>query len=122
MAVKGIVEPVIEEADVYAFRALAEGLASADQQRRVGNWLLSEGARVMADPFTEIRTGGGAGTESEIAFAMGRRYVGILMREMLLPKVLERGKVTTTKLHPKPDEGSQRKPTLTERRSARGTQ
>lgn len=96
---KGIVEPAITEADVYAFRALAEGSATADQQKRVGNWLLTEGARVFSDPYTEVREAGSE-TSDDVLFALGRRHVGILMREMLMPTTLDKARRLSAALHP----------------------
>lgn len=115
MAVKGIVEPHIEEADVYAFRALALGEATADQQRRAMDWLGVEACRLMQDPVTEIKAAGG--DHDDVMFALGRRYPAILIREMQLPKTLVAAKKTTAARRP-PE--TTKPPTLSERRAARG--
>lgn len=115
MTIKGIIEPHIEEADVYAFRALANGEASADQQRRAMDWLGVEGCRLLQDPHTEVKASGG--DHDDVTFALGRRYPAILIREMQLPKVLEAAKRTTASRRP-PD--STKPPTLSSRRAARG--
>lgn len=115
MALKGIVEPHIEEADVYAFRALSDGLATADQQLRAMSWLGTEGCRLLQDPHTEVKERGG--DHDDVTFALGRRYPAILIREMQLPKTLDAAKRTTAARRP-PETTS--KPTLTQRRAARG--
>jgi hypothetical protein len=115
MPVKGIVEPHIEEADVYAFRALSLGQATADQQRRAMDWLGVEGCRLLQDPMSEVKLSGGDG--DDVIFALGRRYPAILIREMQLPKTLELAKRNTAARRP-PE--STTKPTLSQRRGARG--
>lgn len=117
---KGIVEPFIEVADVYALRALADGVASADQQKRAGNWLLTEACRLMADPYVEVRDAGSVDT-ADVTFALGRRHVGKLIRDMLLPQTLEKAKRNTAAAHPEATTTTPRKPSLGERqRNARG--
>ena len=116
---KGIVDPAIMEADVYAFRALAEGKASADQQLRVGDWLLREACRIMADTYAEVKDAGG--DQDDVIFALGRRHVGVLIREMLLPVTLERAKKFTAAVRPDAhDDQPARKPTLRNRRRQAG--
>jgi len=115
VAVKGIVEPHIEEADVHAFRALALGSASPEQQRRAMDWLGVEACRLLQDPHSEVKLAGG--DHDDVTFALGRRYVGILIREMQLPKTLEAAKKITAARRP-PDATS--RPTLSQRRATRG--
>jgi hypothetical protein len=115
VAVKGVVEPHIEEADVYAFRALSLGQATADQQRRAMDWLGVEGCRLLQDPHTEVKAAGG--DHDDVTFALGRRYPAILIREMQLPKTLDAAKKNTAARRP-PE--STKPPTLSQRRAARG--
>lgn len=102
--IKGIVDPIIQEPDVYAFIALSRGEASAEQQRRASDWLLVEGCRVFANTTIEVKEAGSTDLEHDMAFAEGRRHVGILMREMLLPQTLERAKAMTEALRGKREE------------------
>lgn len=92
---KGIVEPVILEPDVHAFIALSRGEASAEQQRRASEWLLAEGCRLMSDTVVEVKESGSTDLDHDVAFANGRRHVGVLMRRMLLPETLELAKKIT---------------------------
>lgn len=106
-------------ADVEAFQALAAGVASEAQQKRVGNWLLTEACRVMSDPYVEVKEAGG--DERDVIFALGRRHVGILMREMLLPATREKAERLTAKVRPDAHETQPaRRPGLRERRRAAG--
>lgn len=115
MVVKGIVEPHIEEADVYAFRALADGVATADQQRRAMSWLGTEGCRLLQDPYSEVAERNGS--SDDVIFALGRRYPAILIREMQLPKTLAAAKKNTAAHRPTE---TTKQPTLSQRRAARG--
>lgn len=113
---KGIVQPAITEADVYAFRALADGKATADQQVRVGNWLFTEGCRVFSDTYAEVKESGG--DKDDVLFALGRRHIGILMREMLLPSTLEKARKLDAAIHPDHRDEAPPRPSLSERRKA----
>lgn len=115
MAVKGIVDPYIEETDVHAFRALARGEATGDQQKRAMDWLGVEACRLMADPHSEVKAAGG--DHDDVIFALGRRYVGILIREMHLPSTL--AKATKNSAARRAPE-TPANPTLSQRRAARG--
>lgn len=98
--VPGIVEPAITLDIVYAFQALAGGTASADQQRKIGDWLLTEACRIMQSPAIEVRQAGSINFHDDILIAEGRRLVGVFMREMLLPETLERATKLTTAMRP----------------------
>ena len=110
---KGIVDPIIQEPDVYAFLALQAGTASPEQQRRVGDWLLTEACRVLSPTTAEVKNAGSTDLVHDLAFAEGRRYVGILIREMTLPATLDKAKVVTAVLRGEapPARSSSRRPT-----------
>jgi hypothetical protein len=115
VTIKGIVEPHIEEADVHAFRALALGSASPEQQKRAMDWLGVEGCRLLQDPMSEVKAAGG--DHDDVMFALGRRYPAILIREMQLPRVLDKAKqITAARRGPE----TTSRPTLSQRRAARG--
>lgn len=82
-----LVKPKITEVEVLAVSAVIAGAASKDQQIIASDWLMREAARVpdMSMQF-------GPGGDRETAFAEGRRYVGALWRQMLLPVTLDRAK------------------------------
>jgi len=116
---KGIVEPAILTADVEAFQALAAGVANEAQQKRVGDWLLTEACRLMSDTYAEVKDAGG--DERDVIFALGRRHVGILMRQMLLPSTREKAEKLTARVRPDAHETQPaRRPGLRERRRATG--
>ncbi len=118
---KGIVEPAITLPDVEAFEALQAGVASAAQQRRVGEWLITEACRLLSSPTEEVKAAGSTDLAHDLAFAEGRRYVGILMRRMLLPDTRDRAAALTKALHPDATRTSvSRRPTLSQRRGSRG--
>lgn len=100
--VKGIVDPIIQEPDVYAFLALQAGTASPEQQRRIGDWLLVEACRVLSPTTSEVKNAGSTDLAHDIAFAEGRRYVGILIREMTLPATLDKAKAVTAIIRGEP--------------------
>jgi hypothetical protein len=100
--VKGIVDPIIQEPDVYAFLALQAGTASPEQQRRVGDWLLIEACRVLSPTTIEVKNSGSTDLAHDLAFAEGRRYVGILIREMTLPATLDKAKTVTAIIRGEP--------------------
>ena len=52
----------------------------------------------MSDPYVEVKEAGG--DERDVIFALGRRHVGILMREMLLPATREKAERLTAKVRP----------------------
>lgn len=73
-------KPALTVAEVMAVRACAEGVANPEQAKMAMDWVMREAARVAdlsyrPDPL-------------ETAFNEGRRYVGILIRYMLLPETL----------------------------------
>lgn len=108
-------------ADVEAFTALQAGTANAAQQKRVGEWLLSEACRVLQDTYAEVKDAGG--DERDVIFALGRRHVGILIREMLLPSTRERAEAFTRRLRPDAHADTPpKKPSLAERARIRRTQ
>lgn len=43
--------PEIDEADIYAMKALWTGQANAGQQRRAMKWIIDNAARISIDPF-----------------------------------------------------------------------
>lgn len=79
------------------------------------DWLGVEGCRLLQDPHTEVKLAGG--DRDDVMFALGRRYVAILIREMQLPKTLVVAKKNTA-AHRPPE--TLKSPTLSQRRAARG--
>jgi hypothetical protein len=79
-------KPISTVAEVMAVRACIDGVANADQQKLCMNWIGREAARVADGSY---RPG-----EQPLATAFneGRRYVGILIRYMLLPDTLAAAK------------------------------
>lgn len=43
--------PDVDEADIYAMKALWAGQANAGQQQRAIKWIIDNAARVLVDPF-----------------------------------------------------------------------
>lgn len=80
----GIIKPLITEADVQAIRAMKNGVANAGQQMLAIDWIMGEAARV-----TDLAFMMGDDGRRDTDFALGRQYVGHLIREMLLPATLE---------------------------------
>ena len=73
-------KPALTAAEVMAVRACADGVATPEQAKMAMDWVMREAARVAdlsyrPDPL-------------ETAFNEGRRYVGILIRYMMLPQTL----------------------------------
>ena len=115
-APKGIVEPAITLPDVEAFVALQSGVASAAQQKRAIEWVMVEACRFLQDPFEEVRAAGSENFDHDIAFALGRRHIAVLMRRMLLPETQARAAALTKALHPEATRTTlSRKPKLSER-------
>lgn len=61
-----------EDADIYAIRALAAGVANEGQQKRALEWIINKAAGTYDLSF---RPGGAEGAR-ETDFAEGRRFVG----------------------------------------------
>lgn len=61
-----------EEPDIHAMQALAAGVASADQQRRVLDWIVLHAASTYDQPFQP----GGEDGRRATDFACGRMFVG----------------------------------------------
>lgn len=43
--------PTVDQADVYAIKAVWAGVANAGQQQRAMKWIMERAARIDADPF-----------------------------------------------------------------------
>lgn len=71
------------EADVRAARAVAEGKASADQQKAFNRWLLLEACGMKATPYVAD------GLDRETFIAIGRHQVGQMVIAMGLPSTLD---------------------------------
>lgn len=80
------------------------------------NWLGTEACRLLQDPVSEVKQAGG--DHDDVLFALGRRHVAVLIREMQLPRVLEQAKRHTVARHT--DSPIPTKPSLSQRRAARG--
>lgn len=65
-------------ADIEAVQALGRGEASADQQKRVLDWLINAVSAVDDEPYRSDADGG----ERETAYALGRRSVGRELRKL----------------------------------------
>ncbi len=74
-------KPVLTAAEVVAVQACIEGQATAEQAKMAIDWIMREAARV---PDLSFRPG----QPDYTTFNEGRRYVGILIRYMLLPETL----------------------------------
>jgi hypothetical protein len=74
-------QPISQEREVLAIRAMIAGKATQEQQILGMEWIMREAARV---PDVSFRPGDPHYT----AFNEGRRYVGVLIRYMLLPETL----------------------------------
>ena len=70
--------PDYVEADVQALRAVWNGVATPDQQRRTIDWLLS----AFGTYDTSYRRGG-SDADRDTIFAEGRRHVGLVILNML---------------------------------------
>lgn len=69
MTKRAIDDPVPAElADAHALRAMHEGTASPDQQRRAMRWILERAAMVGKIPYWP--------SDRDTAFACGRQFVG----------------------------------------------
>ncbi len=84
----GIVPPRITEGDVVAIIACVDGIATPLQAKQAIDWIMGEAARV---PDLSFQLGGEDGRRAT-DFAEGRRYVGHLIRQMLMPATLEAAK------------------------------
>lgn len=65
-----------ELADAHALRALHEGRATPDQQKRALQWILGRGCLVGGLPWAE--------TDRETAFLCGRQFVGKQIGRLLI--------------------------------------
>lgn len=84
-----------EPADVYAIRALYEGKASEEQQRRAFEWIVRHACQIYELSY---RPGADEGDRAT-AFAEGRRFAGLQISKLLSPEVLKAvtAKAETTK-------------------------
>jgi hypothetical protein len=78
-----ITPPPYELADVAALQALAQGTATADQQKWALDWIIIQAAGTYNLSFDTA-------SERGTAFAEGRRFVGLQIVKMLK---LDRGKL-----------------------------
>ncbi len=60
-----------EDADVYAIKALAAGVASADQQKRALGWVINTLCGTYDMPYRP-----GEGGDRDTVFACAKMYVG----------------------------------------------
>jgi hypothetical protein len=80
-----IIPPKITEDEVHAMVACADGVANARQAKVALDWVMREASRVLDLSYQENSRDG-------TIFAEGRRYVGMLIRQMLEPETLARAK------------------------------
>lgn len=78
-------KPALSEAEVMAVRACASGTANPDQAKIAMEWVMREASRVTDLSYRPE-------SPLETAFNEGRRYVGILIRYMMLPETLANAK------------------------------
>ena len=81
-----IIKPYIMKRDVIAVIACINGKATPEQAQVAIDWVMREAARV---PDLSFQLGGEDGRRAS-DFADGRRYVGLLIREMLDPETMRR--------------------------------
>ncbi len=74
-----------EQADLFAIRAVYDGLANEEQQKRAIEWVIRN-ACGMYD--LSYRPGGSEG-ERATAFAEGRRFAGLQIAKMLTREALD---------------------------------
>lgn len=82
-----IIEPKITEGNIADIRALINGTADADQQKRGMAWIMLEASGRMNSPYVS-----GPDGERDTTFQLGRHYVGILISNMTEQRILEKAK------------------------------
>jgi hypothetical protein len=85
-------------ADLYAIRACIAGTASAEQQKRAMDWIITKAANLYDMSYRD-EADGGARAE---AFHEGRRFVGNQIVKMTRPETLEALERVKGKPKPKP--------------------
>lgn len=83
-------KPINTVAEVLAVQACIQGTANPDQAKIAIDWIMREAARVPDLSYRPDEQ------PTVTAFNEGRRYVGILIRYMLLPQTLQDAKKTQT--------------------------
>lgn len=68
-----------DKPDIFAIKAVADGTASEDQQKRAIAWLINKAAMTYDVSFRSDADGG----DRETAFAEGRRFVGLEIVKMI---------------------------------------
>lgn len=79
-----------DEEVIYAIRAFRDGKALPHQQALAWKWLMFVTA--AGDGFDDLSFRPGGDGQRETDFAEGKRFVGLQMRKMLHPDVLEAAK------------------------------
>lgn len=79
-----LIKAKFTETEVLAVRALFAGVANDGQQKIALDWIMKEAARVPDLAYIS-----GVDGRRDTDFALGRQYVGHLIREMLIPATLE---------------------------------
>lgn len=74
-------KPKITEADVHAVRAVIEGKADPDQQRRAMQWIGTEACQMKRSPASVDR--------DDRDTIVGMQHVGHLIANMLTPETLQ---------------------------------
>lgn len=74
-------KPLITEPDVHAVRAVIEGTADADQQRRAMKWIGEQACQMKRSPAIAA--------PSERDILIGMQHVGHVIADMLSPSTLE---------------------------------
>lgn len=76
--------PDYEKQDVRAIQALAKGDASADEQRRALDWIITQAAATYDEPFRP-------GSADVVNYMLGRRSVGLAIVKLmkLKPEIFE---------------------------------
>lgn len=72
---------------IYAIRAMRDGTALPHQQQLAWKWLMFVTA--AGDGFDDLSFRPGSDGPRETDFAEGKRYVGLQLRKMLHPDVLD---------------------------------
>ncbi len=72
--------PLYEQADMRAIQAIAEGVASPEDQKRGLDWIVMSACATYEDPFTP-------GQSDVRDYILGRRSVGLAIVKMMKLKV-----------------------------------
>lgn len=82
------------EADVHAIRALLDGTATGDQQKRAMRFILYDICHIFDSPYVS------EGLDRESFVMMGRHQVGVIITSVKNPEVLERARTPPAPARP----------------------